>query len=702
MNRITASTYYNGQAVLWLWRDQNLLSGSCIEKCSIAADALPVRTLDFSVIVQNAAGAQRIINHFPRGQAISYYSELDRRVRFNFYVDTVEWESRNAVTFHCIDALGRLSYKNHYGGFYADESAGVIIADLLSGISYTIEPDIYSFPVKNGWLPIDSARNNLRQVLLAAGASALLNSSGHLHIGYVDAATPLSIADSRVALGGKVTKSAAISRLDVTCHEYQELQTDEEIVLYSNADSGLTADHLTVTFSDPCHDITWTGATLHESNANYAVVSGVGTLTGKKYTHHETVYSKGSSGSNTASVRDATLVNYLNVENVAERLYRYYSADRLLECEIVQGTETLGDAVSVKDPFGEVQSGYIEGMEIEMSGHNLARIQVISGLTPGPYGPTYTDYEIIDEDGTWTPPANLDGGIHVVLIGGGQGGQGGAGGSGGQGGAIGAPGEAGAGGSPGEGGAAGRILRQTIAAADVAASYSVTIGAGGQGGSGGSGGAGGAGGYISPFGGNVDPGDGSPGLVGSAGGLGGNTTFGSLSSANGAVHSNGFSNLISGDRYAEGGGQGIYSGAAGGNGGITTGLADPGGNVETYEGGQGGAYYSVTSSFATGGGGGGAAYGAGGGDGEDGTAGRTTGGRGGAGGSGGDAVLGTMPSLSYGSGGYGGNGGGGGGGGGGAQGIEGSRGGEGGTGGAGSSGQNGAAGAVIVFYKLAS
>ena len=314
--------------------------------------------------------------------------------------------------------------------------------------------------------------------------------------------------------------------------------------------------------------------------------------------------------------------------------------------------------------------------------------------------PSMEQTEILEERvvltgaGSWMPPEGVDS-VRAVLIGGGPGGQGGEnGGAGGTTRLIVSVSEAANGGSwsdppeePGEGGAGGqkgsggKIFQTTI---DVTpgAPISFSCGMGGTGGAAG----------------------------GGAGSPGGDTTFGSLSSAQGGASDSGYTDPVTGEQYARpgadgtAGGKGGKGGSAGNSGGKgddvppNTGGSGAGGYKETGSQG-GGDLESQTTQTSGGGGGGGAAKGG------NGSAPATPTGKTMNGGAGGSATAPTGV-TGYGTGGNGGHGGGGGG----------STGGiswsctpgyascwitpTAGKGGTGSRGSDGAPGCIILYYSV--
>ena len=615
------------------------------------------------------------IRKFTYGDPVMYY--YNGVLQGKYFVHNVERLSVDHFRLSAYSAVGMWASIQHLGGLYNGETVGEVIADLLNGFDYTIDNDVASVPIY-GWLPIATIRDNLQQVLFSVGASLMKNANGDPHIQYLDTETYTPVGDDRIFIGGQLTYRTPATMVAVTEHAFYETEFDIETLLFDNTDGSGAALNKIVTFSEPCHNVTASGLTIVESGANYAIVTGVGTLTGKKYTHttrRVEISTERTGEAREAKVENAYLVSAANSANVASRVANYEATAEEVACGIVMSDDNIkpGRLVTFNDPYGEETSGIISKMNITMSGKSKADCTIIKGYKPSDFGNNYENVDILTQDGTWTIPEGVDR-IRIVLIGGGQAGQrGGNGRSGNQG----AYGRGGQGGSGGYGGSV--WLMDFDNPTDVA----ITLGAGGA----------------------------SAGSHGTAttATMGGNT----YSSADGAPSPNGYREILNNVIYATRGGNGI-NGEDGGSGGRSSHQRGyPGDdltyNGQTWYGRAGGSGGSNEYGYYCGGGGGGAAYGGNGHSGNNGKAGEPVypGGprsanSGGTGGAGGDAI--NLPIVAgYGCGGNGGNGGGGGGGGGyvsdsqkfepGGDGYV-----SGGSGGSGSPGNAGGAGIALIYY----
>lgn len=658
------------------------------------ADLKPLQTSDGKwIIVKQSYTDWR---NFVPGAALDLYNNPDGVMIGRFYVQDVKRISKKAVQFTCTDCVGVLDGMNdHGGGIYTGETVADICAEIFagSGLSYTVAEEVASVQCF-GRLPRDNRRTNLGKLLVATGAT-LSESNGTVLITYLGAGSPATMLQRNIYMeGGSVTNKDRATGVEVTEHAFYQLNTDADVVLFDNTTEVTPAASQLVVFQDPCHDLKWNGAALPagwESNANYAVVSGVGTLSGKVYTHTRRQITKSTGvASNKVLVQkieDNELIGYHNSDYVAQRMANWYKVAVGINMETLDPTGALmpGIYVNLVDPFGEAKTGWTSKKSFAIANKTRATWDVAIDWQPGPWGSNLDAWDLVTESDPWTVPPGVTS-ITVQLVGGGQAGFNGANGSSGTSGTSdqwSGTGEGGAGGLKGLGGQPGKANSVTVPVSpgDI---VTVSIGAGGQ----------------------------SNGEEGTATTITVNGT--TYTSADGVVPATGITNVWTGDTYAIAGPDGV-DGAKGGNKGT------PGDALQQWAGGARGNNYTYKGSGLTvtgiGGGGGGAAYGA---NGENGSTASAQCRRslnntclcatanGGDGGDGADAT--TEPyNPPLGSGGRGGNGGGGGGGGGDGDGPTGDTGGMsihsqrgwGGSGGTGSPGTAGGDGLALFMFKAA-
>lgn len=647
-------------------------------------------------------------------RSISYGMPLEYTYNNNtvrYYMESVHRIGTNQYKLKAMSAIGFLDKQQHLGGIYDGTTTFAdLVAELIGdAFPYTISGNIGAEKVR-GWLPVGTARENLHRLLFAFGVSITRDADWGFVFSYLTDSISSDVPASRIFIGGTVNYETPKTYLELTEHSFYQRDTDPEVLFDNGAD--VVADHVLVTFNEPYFNITASnGLTINESGANYAIVSGIGQLTGKKYAHDTRIVKRGTPNPNstdsTVTVTDDTLVNPQNSTLVANRVYSYYANRKRVIASLVMDAEKSGDMIGFINTYGSRDTGIVASMDIVYSSFAKARCEIDTGFTPGEYGNTYNAYTIIEQGQTWMV-ANA-GNILVVAIGGGDGGEGGASGQTATGNDDGD--EGGVGGIHGAAGAPGKVFAKEFA---VNPGDSVTAFVVGRGGTGGAGG-------VASESADDEP---TPGAAGNAGAstiafVTRSSVAYRLSSDSGASPSVGYLNFITGEQYAMPGEDGVDGGK--GNGASGNGAPveewDPGDNPSSMSMDW---YWPSARTFhlrATSGYGSGAAYGSDGADGErwSDSLGVVVPGQdtydtptmpspiAGDGADGATPVGYTAPAPGIGFGGSGGHGGGGGGCGG-AYWINNIKstfetGGKGGRGGTGSAGQTGGNGAVIVYFR---
>lgn len=651
----------------------------------------------------------------------------DSTIICKMYVKQIVQIGKTKYQLETISAVGLLDERQHLGAIYTSTTAGDVLSDIIgNAFPYTVAPAVSSQIVR-GALPSGTCRENLHRLMFALGIALDKDANGDPIFTFLDPnAVPTNIPATRIfEAGGSVDFSAPATGVEVAEHSFYQLPGSESEQLFSNL-GGVAADHLLVQFADPHFDLTATsGLTINNQGPYYAILTGIGVLSGRAYTHNtrtqQLAVADPSGDENIITSTEDTLVNLLNSENVARRLLAYYASKRTVKRTVQLDAEKPGQSVILADAFGVSAQGYIAASDVRIGSRmRKSELTIISEYTPTGQGNNYTTMTRITASGSWTVPAGVTR-IRIVVIGGGTGGSGGH------------NGQAGRGGDKRYGGW--QTYREEYD--EDFQLYRIVTGYansdGDAAGNGGTGGAGGAGGAFASIDLDVTPGEifsatvGTGGAGGAAAAYGGSESSGSAGSATSVTSTHGTITSSDGQAVPEGYydplNNVVYaatgeSGVAGGSGGRTTITANNGfsGNsldgvkgrsgaaVGTHAGGAGGAgiFERVNDDErnAGGGGGGGAAIGAVGGAGGDAaySSGMYTGGNGGNG-----ANAAAPAAASYGCGGNGGNGGGGGGNAGGADlwfDLEGKSAfpGTGGGGGSGSAGGTGGAGCVLIYY----
>lgn len=547
----------------WTFTDDDIHSGNMYLAMALMSDALEANT--FTATVECA---DRSIINFERNTPLTYsYKGQQRGI---FYVQSITRDGPTTYTISATSAIGLLIESLHYGGIYTGQTVAEVLPSICGTVPYVVKTNLRDIALY-GWLPVASSRDNLSQVLFAIGASIRTDLDGVLHIETLWDGIVGNIGKDRLYSGAQVNYDAKVTQVVVTEHQYMEGGDEESLF------EGTAAEGDIITFDEPMYDLAPTGLTILESGANYAKVSaGTGTLTGKKYIHNTREVARAVSQANepnVITVTDATLVSLVNSAAIAERLVNYYQWTETIESGVVYDGELPGNRSNAWHPYDEeVVSGCLESADINLSNTLRAEERILIGYVPPKFEEviTYDEHELLTGTGRWTVPDGVTE-VRIVLIQGGQAGYSGANGTGGGGSSI-----------PDI-----ETNRTKVPSPSTGKSVSASANAsrsGASAGNGGDGGQGGSGGKVLQTTISVSPGQGIAYACGnggvSGGATGGETTFGSLSSADGGNLPYGYTDIVTEITYAVPGIDG-EPGADGGSNG------SPGGDSGSVSGGTG-------------------------------------------------------------------------------------------------------------------
>ena len=585
------------------WTFQSAQTESAEPVCE---QSLNCESISANVLTATVRCNEKAIMDFQLNDPVKFWADGAEASKQTYYLQSVTRTGSLSYKLVAWSAVGLLTTMPHPGGIYTGQTVREVVRDICGAVPVIVE-SAYADVKLYGWLPYcqppgSSARDNLVQVLFAIGAYLGTDLNGVLRVEKLWDGVASTVSGDRMYLGGSVKTAAKVSAVSVAEHQYAP--GSEDAKLYE----GTAEQGALVTFSEPMHSLTATGFTILESGANYAKLSaGTGTLTGKKYIHNTRLVTEtvtAGAAENVKSVTDATLVSLVNSRAVAKRLAAYYACRETISNAIVAGAERPGHVVSIYHPYDRrMVTACIESLDSTMSGTVKSNLQGVVGFVP-PQPDTSQYYDkrvVLTGSGAWTVPDGVTAARYVLIGSGG-------GGSRGQDGAAGTrkaitfsgtgswsagPGEGGAGGAGGAAGLCGKVLQgETELTPGAQIAYSA-----GPGGTAGQ----------------------APGEAGQAGT---DTTFGTLTSADGTRPESGYVDTVTGDTLCLPGAEGV-AGGDGGNGASGTGTGSSGGDTASWTGGagaegEGGPLKnpdgtSQGSYSFGGGGGGGAAYGAAGG-----------------------------------------------------------------------------------------
>lgn len=424
------------------------------------------------------------LRRLPYGTKITYYA--DDIPSGEFFCKKVERVGKTQYKINAVSAIGLMDKQYHLGDLYRGTLFSEVIDDILGDDYDYLLDGVVAKQRVFGWLPYDTKRRNLHQLLVAYGVNIIKGEDGKMFFTFLEEADPAPIPSSRVIAGGSISYDDPASMVEVTEHGFFYSADVEEEVLFDNT-GGDTVINSLVTFDKPIYPDSihveipegeiYAYMTIHSCGTNYAYVSGVGVLKGIPYIHTERIIRENNDNAQVEKVvkiENATLVSILNSQQVVSRLTEYYFHATTVKEDIILETEKAGNKYQVEDPFYEQVIGFMTKMSMRTSSNRRASCEIIQNYDPVGFGASYTNSEVIplgeDSDVTWIVPSsvfdNEKPSVRVVLIGHGYNGQRGADGEDGES-TENPQSDGGAGGVAGIGGAGGRVLIVTLDPTDV-------------------------------------------------------------------------------------------------------------------------------------------------------------------------------------------------------------------------------------------
>ena len=369
----------------------DLISANILEEVDPISAELRINTLDF--VLHNKNSEFSMIN--PSGiytllqerQPLTVHEYLDgvKKNMGTFYLDNWQNETESTIKMGAIDLIGVMDSTDFKGGMYVNVPAGVIIGEVMesAGISYELDNSLYSIPT-SGYIPICTHREALQQIALAIGAIVDCSRSNKVRIYKNSTVLSEPIPRNRKLVGHKLKLKTLVTGVEVTSHNY--VASAESVELFKNS---LPVGTHEITFNEPVHSLSITGASIVKSGANYAVINvasaGSIVLTGKKYIDNTKivgVYNAellAGEKSNVVSAKKATLISDTNALDTAQRLYDYYQKRLQDEGKIILRDEKCGDIVTLDTMHNQQIQGFIEKLGINLTGGFIANSTIVGG-----------------------------------------------------------------------------------------------------------------------------------------------------------------------------------------------------------------------------------------------------------------------------------------------------------------------------------
>lgn len=236
------------------------------------------------------------------------------------------------------------------GGMYFGKNAVELIDEIatVSKVPFDISSDFDGVTV-TGYIPYTTCREALMQIAFAIMGVVDTSNSEKVKVFKLSTAVKDTIPKERVYQGQTPEYSDTVTSVSLTAHTYTE--STESVEAY-NASKSEIGDEILVRFTEPLHSLSITNGTILSDNsgnarigANYAYIKALSgcVLTGKKYTHAQTVFVRNNPVvavddlPKAVEIKEATLVSMDNAQAILDHCYDYLIKNEKLKTKIVEG-----------------------------------------------------------------------------------------------------------------------------------------------------------------------------------------------------------------------------------------------------------------------------------------------------------------------------------------------------------------------------
>jgi len=381
-----------------LFESDNLVSANLIEQVNLLSDELSINTLDFVVYSDddrfNILNPQGVYATLQQGQILNVYktNSNEQTDMGRFYIESWQSKNDNKMEFKGIDLVGLLDKTDFDGGMYSNVTVETLIAQIMTSAGITSEYYSIQDELKNilltGYIPICTHREALQQVLFTIGAIANCARSDIMELYSVEESQePNEIQKSNVFKGSKgIEQGEIITSVLLKAHNYS--QGNEQKKLFEQQ---LSVGTYKITFANPSFNLTCTGGTIQNSNANFVTinVSSVGNVVvnGYEYIDNSQDVSvinsslTGSEKSNVLKIDSVYLINNSNASTIGQRIIDYYNGKFTTKFRFILDDEKAGDNIIVDESYGNELNGYITSLDIDLVGGYVANSEVIAKVS---------------------------------------------------------------------------------------------------------------------------------------------------------------------------------------------------------------------------------------------------------------------------------------------------------------------------------
>ena len=316
--------------VIRVFGEGEIMSAGCENEMDLISAELP--TSSMSAVINSQSDIQYM---FQQKQPIEV---RDGATKYGVYYITRA--SRRSTTIWAIeaqDAIGALEEQMFDGGAYLSGiSAKTLFTNIVNGAFPIVWDASVTDTTLRGLLVRQTKREAMQQVLFAWGVCCRSDENGQLVV-FVPSSTPTPVSESDTYIGVSVQTEPITTQVNVIAHTYAT-NTNGDILI---------------------------------NGTRYRDTQTVYTVTNPDVTANDVA--------NVKEITEATLVSTYNGQEVAQRVYDYYTRRDTHNSRIVYRGQHLGDCLEQPTPWETTETGNVIRVGITLS-HLIAADIVSVGV----------------------------------------------------------------------------------------------------------------------------------------------------------------------------------------------------------------------------------------------------------------------------------------------------------------------------------
>lgn len=352
-----------------------------VEELSSTSEELSINTLSLRVFIKDTDYIQSIYQVLQDQQKLIAYEYVDgaKKDMGTFYLKTRSNPSDNEIVFAAEDLIGVMDQETYLGGIINDTVQNIIDA-IMSDFGtnlYSVAPEIANLTV-SGYLPVSTYRQAIQRVAFAVNAVVDCSRTDIINIYRLPTANPevINKTDYFVGHNQKELEKFTASVLSISSYE---VSTDTVEVYNVTHTSG----SYRAIFSEPVTNLVITGATLDNSGENFAeftTAGGVVTITGNPYNVSNQIFRKEQTNIPlNVKKKDANFQNTVLWDGQLNVDYLFTRVIDMVEktASIILTDQQAGSFVQIESLYDKMIEGYIESMEVDMTGGFIGETKVV-------------------------------------------------------------------------------------------------------------------------------------------------------------------------------------------------------------------------------------------------------------------------------------------------------------------------------------